>query len=507
MTVNLNNSEGLSRTLNSIRAQREIRPQLFVIDGGSTDTSQSVINSNLDLITEYQSGFDNGIYHAMNIGTSLARGCDFLLYLNSGDVFASPTVLLMIALFLNGLDFWPAVLYGDSLLITSSEDSDPRLSKAKSLDFLRYNLHAHHQSIFFYRPSLGDEPYNYKSYPRCADFELVLRLKLRGEHFVYLPLPISTFLEGGRSYDLSFQKEGYKEHCRIQSSLSNGYLASLLAGIYLLRFRILNALRRFLRSNYSFAFYAYFGFFNFFANAIQKFFKLFLTVYRYPRLAILNCWVGVEHLSMLDTLPVITSFVDVGANRGQFLMATALRYASYLYYAFDPLPLTSRIIQVLRHSLRSSIKVIDKKILISDRVKLVPFFTTLSDDCSSYLAPSPASLYPSRTAVAQTTYITSTTLDSLFAEAPLTRPSLLKIDTQGAELDVLKGSRNILLSQVFDYLYVEVSDCEHYTGQPSFLDICLYLRSYNYFPYKFFNVNLSRSGLLVYADILFVPKN
>ena len=93
ITVNRNNARGLARTLESVGAQVGVEAQSIVVDGDSTDESFAIA-------TGYQeraqhevavvSEADGGIYDAMNKGTQMAAG-EFIIYLNSGDVFASPT--------------------------------------------------------------------------------------------------------------------------------------------------------------------------------------------------------------------------------------------------------------------------------------------------------------------------------------------------------------------------------------------------------------------------------
>lgn len=86
ITVNLNNSEGLRRTLDSIEAQSFQDFQFIVVDGDSTDQSKQLI-ANRDAIIDLQiSESDTGVYNAMNKGIALATG-DYLLFLNSGDHF------------------------------------------------------------------------------------------------------------------------------------------------------------------------------------------------------------------------------------------------------------------------------------------------------------------------------------------------------------------------------------------------------------------------------------
>ena len=84
VTINLNNAQGLERTIQSVTNQSYISFEFIVVDGNSVDGSKEVIASYKDHIDQYLIEDDNGIYEAMNKGISLARG-EYLLFLNSGD--------------------------------------------------------------------------------------------------------------------------------------------------------------------------------------------------------------------------------------------------------------------------------------------------------------------------------------------------------------------------------------------------------------------------------------
>lgn len=92
ITVNLNNLEGLQRTMTSVFAQTWQEFEYLVIDGGSTDGSKKCIEENATRIDHWISEPDKGIYNAMNKGIRAAKG-EYLLFLNSGDEFYSSKVL------------------------------------------------------------------------------------------------------------------------------------------------------------------------------------------------------------------------------------------------------------------------------------------------------------------------------------------------------------------------------------------------------------------------------
>lgn len=92
ITINYNNREGLEKTIKSVVSQTYLDMEYIVIDGGSTDGSIEVIDTYAKHFAYSCSEQDKGTYDAMNKGIAKATG-DYVLFLNSGDVFCNKDVL------------------------------------------------------------------------------------------------------------------------------------------------------------------------------------------------------------------------------------------------------------------------------------------------------------------------------------------------------------------------------------------------------------------------------
>lgn len=95
ITINKNNSFGLRKTIDSVLSQTYKDFEYFIIDGDSSDDSVDVIKQyylSKSINLKYISEPDTGIYNAMNKGIHNTSG-DFLLFLNSGDIFNDKNVL------------------------------------------------------------------------------------------------------------------------------------------------------------------------------------------------------------------------------------------------------------------------------------------------------------------------------------------------------------------------------------------------------------------------------
>lgn len=91
ITINLNNADGLRKTIESVKKQTFSNFEFLIIDGGSKDESIDVIKAS-DCISYWISEPDKGIYNAMNKGIDVAKG-EYCYFLNSGDYLANENAL------------------------------------------------------------------------------------------------------------------------------------------------------------------------------------------------------------------------------------------------------------------------------------------------------------------------------------------------------------------------------------------------------------------------------
>jgi glycosyltransferase involved in cell wall biosynthesis len=84
ITIVRNDAERLLSTISGVARHKGTRTEYLVVDGNSTDETLPLIQSRQDVIDHFISEPDQGIYDAMNKGTSLAHG-KYILFLNAGD--------------------------------------------------------------------------------------------------------------------------------------------------------------------------------------------------------------------------------------------------------------------------------------------------------------------------------------------------------------------------------------------------------------------------------------
>ncbi len=96
-------------------------------------------------------------------------------------------------------------------------------------------------------------------------------------------------------------------------------------------------------------------------------------------------------------------------------------------------------------------------------------------------------------------------LDDVIRENSIPIPDLLKIDTQGSEIEILLGAKGVL--DEINFLYLECPIFNYNEGSP---DISEYLRvtpAYNFIPCQIGEIHRTATNYLLQLDILFVKSN
>jgi FkbM family methyltransferase len=206
-----------------------------------------------------------------------------------------------------------------------------------------------------------------------------------------------------------------------------------------------------------------------------------------------------EHFEILKGLGEIKCLVDIGANVGQFSLLCKIVHPKAYIHAFEPLNKAAdtfqkvlghqRDIILYRHAIGSEST--DQYINVTARA-----------DSSSLLAPHAQSrIYPGTYVVSRET-VSVIPLQVALCDDDILSPALLKIDVQGFEREVLRGSERLLDS--FNWIYCEASFVELYSGQPMAHDVVAWLAERGF---RLISVNSNASvtleGRVVQADFLF----
>lgn len=120
ITVCFNSVETIGDTIKSVLSQNYPGIEYVIVDGGSTDGTQTVIDQYSSQIAIVISEPDQGIYDAMNKGIEMASG-DIVAFINADDFYASDNALEKIAEAFN--DPQIDAVYGDLCYVKKDDPS------------------------------------------------------------------------------------------------------------------------------------------------------------------------------------------------------------------------------------------------------------------------------------------------------------------------------------------------------------------------------------------------
>lgn len=216
VTINLNNKDGLEKTIKSVVEQTYFdKVNYIVIDGESTDGSVDIIKQYDDKISHWVSEKDNGVYSAMNKGVDLCKS-EYVLFLNSGDYLSSNNVIEEVYDELDG-----DIVYGNLYVATSRGVYLKKYPK-RIKDIYFKNESLPHPGSFIRTECLKKYRYSEK-YSIISDwiffYEGIVNYGLTYKH---IETPISVFKLGGLSSNVAnvkAEKEKYynslKYDCKI----------------------------------------------------------------------------------------------------------------------------------------------------------------------------------------------------------------------------------------------------------------------------------------------------
>lgn len=174
ITVVYNGVNSLEAAILSVLNQDYDNVEYIVIDGGSTDGTQAILNKYDEFIDYWISEEDEGLYDAMNKGIKLARG-DYIGILNADDILYRST-LSNYANLIKTKDY--GFLYSSvDILDESNEvvDKFAPILPSKYKYFLRRMPFAHMSLVVAYETFLNLGIYNCK-YRLSSDFDFIDRV-------------------------------------------------------------------------------------------------------------------------------------------------------------------------------------------------------------------------------------------------------------------------------------------------------------------------------------------
>ena len=235
--------------------------------------------------------------------------------------------------------------------------------------------------------------------------------------------------------------------------------------------------------------------------------KKLLKLARYPSL-VHFLFKGIvptfEHEKVLLSIGKLGSLVDCGCNKGQFALISFKKNYFFQYLAFDPIRYPLPVINYLENK---NVEVFFRDIALSNNKGLENFFITKRDDSSSLKKPKKISFnYFANVYTVKTKKVRVDKLNSFFDLIyDLKEPRLLKIDVQGNEFELLKGSESIL--KMFKFIIIECTYFDLYENiKFKVEDIDKLILKNNFLLFKEYN-KLFKRKKLISSDRLYINKS
>lgn len=193
----------------------------------------------------------------------------------------------------------------------------------------------------------------------------------------------------------------------------------------------------------------------------------------------------------------VDTIIDIGANSGQFTKTANYFFPEAKIYSFEPL------VGLYNENVKKFHKI--KKIEIfnlafGNQVGQINFYKNEYGHISSALEISEKNNFYPKNSI-QKIEVPITKVDLFFKDKPLTKNTLLKLDVQGFELEVLKGSINVL--ENINYVVIEANLEKLYNNQPTFSMVHSFLIEKGFDLNGMLDFNLGHKNKYIEIDLLY----
>ena len=187
----------------------------------------------------------------------------------------------------------------------------------------------------------------------------------------------------------------------------------------------------------------------------------------------------------------IQTVYDVGACNGWWYMNTRPHLPEAKFFLFEANP-------DYEETLKATGQTVFNKVLSNPGRGEVNFYNGTNTGDSYYKETT--SIYDAHQPVKMPTV----TLDELIEEYNLPIPQLLKLDTQGSELDILQGATKVVGKT--QLIVTEMPIIEYNKGAPKISDYLEFFKAHDYIPIDVVEVHRGEETL-IQLDMLFVLRS
>ena len=202
-------------------------------------------------------------------------------------------------------------------------------------------------------------------------------------------------------------------------------------------------------------------------------------------------WSGYHHINEILYLNKFLkndmTFIDIGANQGEFSLFAASKLNNGKVISFEPV--SKQYNYFIKNIELNNFKNIEiNQYGLSDQISKLPVYTSLNKKIHGGTHEGLSTLYKSEERSEFEENIDLKIFDEEYKEK-LSRLDFIKIDIEGAELFALKGMKNTIEKFKPDIL-IEINNDTFKSAGYTINDILYFLEIFNYKPFKIFRGNL-----------------
>lgn len=186
---------------------------------------------------------------------------------------------------------------------------------------------------------------------------------------------------------------------------------------------------------------------------------------------------------------------DVGANRGQTINNFRKHFATPQIHAFEPSRAT---FTTLEKNCVGYDGVTLNNVALGSRNEMRIFLENTSAAMSSFFELGSMGWG----SIAQRSPVQIQTLDDYCKTRQIEKIDILKSDTQGFDLEVLRGAESTILRGGIDFVYLEMTFAELYREMPAPDEIMRFLREHNFSTVAFYDFHYI-NNTVGWTDALF----
>ena len=196
--------------------------------------------------------------------------------------------------------------------------------------------------------------------------------------------------------------------------------------------------------------------------------------------------------------------IDVGANEGQSIERVSSIFNNCIIHSFEPInKCFDKMVKdfpgknYYKNNYALSNKNTNRKFFINEQL-VTSGFNKINKSYDHIEI---------KNKIKNTVMVKTIKLDTYLYLNKIKKIDILKIDTQGHELDVLKGAKNSLKNNIFHFVEVEIILCDYYIKKVNLYEIDRIMYKNNFSAFDLQEFGYDQKNQIKWFDMLYVNKN